>query len=122
MTTQVTSIAACLPEQFIAMAAARPRRGHASALGRPAGVRVASGGRTRRARAREDAAHAVDVERLARVRGAGQREQLGRQVEPEPTIADRLERLVARARQDRRVDVADRPVDRAVAASATTEP
>ena len=63
---------------------------------------------------REEPAYALEVERLARVRGAGQREQVGRQVEADPEHAERLERLVARARQDRVGHVADRPRHRAV--------
>ena len=63
---------------------------------------------------REEPAYALDVERLARVRGAGEREQLGRQVEAGPEHAEGLERLVARAGQHRVGHVADRPGHRAV--------
>ena len=62
----------------------------------------------------EDPADALDVERLPGVRGAGQRQQLRRQVEPGAQHAERLDRLVARARQDRRVD--RRPTDQSTVA------
>ena len=63
---------------------------------------------------REDPAYAVEVERLPAVRGARQREQLGREVEAEPDHPERLQRLVARPREHRLDDLAHRPVPRAV--------
>ena len=57
-----------------------PPRGPRRRAGSPAGVCSAASSRPGRG---EDPAYAVDVEGLARVRRAGQREQLGRQVEAE---------------------------------------
>ena len=65
-------------------------------------------------RGREDAAYPLDVERLAGVRRAGQRQELGGQVQAEPHHRQRLERLVAGPRQDRPRHLADRPLDGAV--------
>ena len=56
----------------------------------------------------QDPAYAVEVERLPGVRGAHQREQLVGQVQAEPDHRQRLDRLVARPRQDRYVDRARR--------------
>ena len=113
LTTQVASIAACLPEQFIwSGVRSPPARHHGVPLGvleRVVGRRL-EGGLVEPGR-REDPAYAVEVERLPGVRRARQRQELGRQVEAEPHHRQRLERLVARPRQDRLVDAADRPVD-----------
>ena len=58
----------------------------------------------------EDAPRTLDVEGLARVRSAGQRQQVRWQVQTQAHHAERLERLVRRPRQDRRVDGPHRPV------------
>ena len=96
-TTQVASIAACLPEQFWASDAGRPALGDprdrrsSSSYGRsgvfcrsasvsPAPARIA--------------AHAVEVERLAGVAGAGQGQQLAVEVEAGAQHRERLQRLV----------------------------
>ena len=65
-------------------------------------------------RALQDPEGAVDVHRLPGVRRAGEGQQVGRQVEPLVHHADGLQGLVARTRQHRRGDVADRPLHRAV--------
>ena len=62
----------------------------------------------------EDATGAIEVHLLPRVGGAGQSEQVGRELEPLPDHRQRLDRLVARARQGRTGHVADRPLDSAV--------
>ena len=116
LTTQVASIAACLPEQFISIGARPPPARMTSSR-----ARVVEGV-VRRGLQRllvepgqgQDAPRALDVEGLARVRGAGQREQVGRQVEPGADHAERLDGLVARAGQHRLVDDAHRPGDRPV--------
>ncbi len=62
----------------------------------------------------QDPAYAVELEGLAGVRGADQRAQVVGQVQAELHHRERLQRLVARPGQDRRVDRPDRPVDRPV--------
>ena len=86
LATQVASIAACLPEQFISTGAfdspARISSSRAVVVQRPVrrrleGVLVEAGGG-------QDAAYALDVEGLPGVRGARQREQLAVEVESPP--------------------------------------
>jgi hypothetical protein len=75
--------------------------------------RGAQGGRIQPG-AGQDPAYAVEVEGLAGVRRAGQREQLTVQVEAVPEHPDGLHRFAGRARQHRLVDHAERPLDAAV--------
>ena len=63
------------------------------------------------AREGQDPTYAVEMEVLARVAGATEREQVGRQVEPAAQHPERLDGLVAGARVEGRFDVADRPVE-----------
>ena len=117
LATHVASIAACLPEQFIAIGVLvepapdvrRPGRFVERVVRRRLERGLVEPGR------RQDPAYAVDVEVLARVAGARPaRAGRRRGRSPEPQHAERLDRLVARARVDRARHVADRPVDRAV--------
>ena len=59
------------------------------------------------ARGGQHPAYALDMERLAGVAGAGEREQLAVEVETRLEHADRLHRLVRRAREDGGVRVAE---------------
>ena len=108
-TTQVASIAACLPEQFIASrSGSRPARSHSvrAACGRTG----TSGGFCRPSRPSPAPARmradALEVERSSpECEAADEREQLAVEVEPAAEHADGLQRLVGRAREDRLVRV-----------------
>ena len=117
LTTQVASIAACLPEQFIRIGAFdSPRRisssRTSSSSGQPGGVWRASSVSPADG---EDAAYPLDVEGLAGVRRTRQREQLALERQARLEHGQRLDRLVARSRQHRTVDIAGRGEHRAVA-------
>ena len=71
---------------------------------------------------RQDPAHALEVERLAGVRGAGQRQQVRRQVQTEPTMPSAWSGLL---HERGSTGAVTSPTDQSAvpsAASATTDP
>ena len=109
-------MAACLPEQFIRIERLPPAVAD-DGIACVVVQGVAQGGlqgRLVQPCGRQHAAYAVDVERLPGVRRTGKGEQVRGQVQPELDHGDGLDRLVARARQHGRDDLAHRPVDRPV--------
>ena len=108
MTTQVASIAACLPEHMWAIGSGpRPAARQAKAASGVVGERR-RGLQVRRGEPGllEDRVHALDVAGLAFVARAGQRERRAVEFQPGPQHRDGLQRLERRARQERAVRVA----------------